>query len=172
MLVVTIISFILFHFSCFVRDGEAGDVVAVVAEVEALAAAEDNHADIELSTAAFTRIRLFELILLFVGTFLQSLHNRGFVGLTFGDGFVGVRGLDRLIGFGFGSNAFLHVFDGLYVLCRSDDEGLRHTRYKVFVSGPVGEMGFFVMFEDSVGVKRQFGTAFPAIIGHFFHGIQ
>ena len=142
----------LMHFAGFVGDGEAGDVVAVVTKVEAFAGTEDDHADVELSAAALAGIRFFEFILLLVGTFFEALHDSGFVGFALGERFVGIRTLDRLVGFGLGSDILLDVLNGLHVLGRSDDEGLRHTRDKVFVSGPLGKMGFFVMFEDGIGI--------------------
>lgn len=160
----------LAHFACFVRNGEAGDVVAVVTEVETFAGTEDDHADIELSAATLAGIRFFEFILLLVGTFFEALHDSGLVGFALGECFVGIRTLDRLIGFGFSGDILLHVLNGLNVLRRSDDEGLWHTCDKVFVSGPLREMGFLVMFEDGIGIERQFSSAFPAIISHFFHG--
>ena len=140
------------HFAGFVGDGETGDVVAVITEVEAFAGTKDDHTDIELSAATLAGIGFFEFILLLVGTFFESLHDSDLVGFALGERFVGIRTLDRLVGLGLGSDAFLDVLDGLHVLGRSDDEGLRHTRDKVFVSGPLGKMGFFVMFEDGIGI--------------------
>ena len=140
------------HFAGFVGDGETGDVVAVVTKVEAFAGTEYDHTDIELTAAALAGIRFFEFILLLVGTFFEALHDSGLVGFALGERFVGVRTLDRLIGFGLSSDVLLDVFDGLHVFGRSDNEGLRHTGDKVFVSGPLGKMGFFVMFEDGIGI--------------------
>ena len=140
------------HFAGFVGDGETGDVVAVVTEVEAFAGTEYDHTDIELTAATLAGIRFFEFILLLVGTFFEALHDSGLVGFALGECFVGIRTFDRLVGFGLGSDILLDVLDGLHVLGRSDDEGLRHTRDKVFVSGPLGKMGFFVMFENGIGI--------------------
>ena len=142
----------LLHFPRFMRDGEAGDIVAIVAEMEPFPSAENDHTDIELSATAFAGIRFFEFVLLFVSAFFESLHDRSLVGFALSERFVGVGTLDRFVGFSLRSNVFLDVFDRLYVLSGSDDKSLRHSCDKVFIGSPVREMGFFVMLKDSIRI--------------------
>ena len=142
------------HFACFVRNSESSDVIAVVAEVKTFPCAEDNHTNIELSATALASIRFFEFILLFVGTFLESLHDGVLVGFSFSERLLCIGAKNRFIRFRLCRDILLYVFNGLHILRRSDDEGLRHPRDEVFVCSPVGEMGFLIVFENGIRIER------------------